>query len=52
MTGSALAIAHRELIFMLAARHKLPAIYFERFFVVDGGLMSYGPVNIEQCRVR
>ena len=50
MTGSALAIAHRNLIVTLAARHKLPAVYFERLFAVDGGLMSYGPIFIEQYR--
>jgi putative ABC transport system substrate-binding protein len=37
-----LALAHRDLIISLAARHKLPAIYPYRFFVEAGGLMSYG----------
>jgi putative tryptophan/tyrosine transport system substrate-binding protein len=37
-----LALAHRNLIISLAARHKLPAIYPYRFFVEAGGLMSYG----------
>jgi hypothetical protein len=32
VTGSALAQLHRNLIITLAARHKLPAVYFERFF--------------------
>ena len=39
---------HRDLIIKLAAQHKLPAVYFERFFVVSGGLASYGPDRIEQ----
>ena len=43
MTGSALAIVHRDLIVTLAARHKLPAVYFRRLFVTGGGLISYGP---------
>jgi putative ABC transport system substrate-binding protein len=43
VTGSALAQLHRNLIITLAARHKLPAVYFERFFVTGGGLISYGP---------
>jgi putative ABC transport system substrate-binding protein len=35
---------------MLAARHKLPAVYFRRLFVNGGGLMSYGPDFLEQHR--
>ena len=42
VTASALAIVHRELIVTLAARHRLPAVYFARFFVTGGGLISYG----------
>jgi hypothetical protein len=38
-----LASIHRELIITLAARHKLPAVYYERYFVTAGGLISYGP---------
>ena len=41
---------HRKLIIMLAARHKLPAVYFERTFAADGGLISYGPDFIDQYR--
>jgi putative ABC transport system substrate-binding protein len=50
VTGSALAVFHKGLIISLAARHKLPAVYFERLFVVAGGLISYGPDVVEQYR--
>jgi putative ABC transport system substrate-binding protein len=43
IAGTGSAIVHRELIVTLSARYKLPATYFERFFVADGGLISYGP---------
>jgi putative ABC transport system substrate-binding protein len=42
--------AHRDLIVMLAARHKLPAIYYNRASVPAGGLMSYGIDTIDQYR--
>src|SRR5262249_57716714 len=48
VTGSALALVHHQTIITLAARHKLPAIYWIRFFVTSGGLMSYGPDLIDQ----
>ena len=48
LTGSALAFVHRDLIVTLAVRHKLPAVYFGRFFVAGGGLISYGPDYIDQ----
>jgi putative ABC transport system substrate-binding protein len=41
---------YRELIITLAARHKLPAVYFERSFVAAGGLISYGASVIDQYR--
>jgi putative ABC transport system substrate-binding protein len=47
---SAAVVRHRDLILTLAARHKLPAIYWERFFVAAGGLMSYGPDVIDEFR--
>jgi putative ABC transport system substrate-binding protein len=50
VTGSALATVHRKVIIALAARHKLPAVYVNRFFVVDGGLISYGPDYVDQYR--
>jgi putative ABC transport system substrate-binding protein len=50
VTGAALSNIHRNLIITLAARHKLPAVYFERFFVTAGGLISYGPDFLDQYR--
>ena len=50
VSGTPLAQLHRNLIITLAARHKLPAVYFERFFVVDGGLISYGADFVDQYR--
>jgi putative tryptophan/tyrosine transport system substrate-binding protein len=50
VTASALAFVHRDLIVTLAAKHKLPAVYFERSFVTAGGLIAYGPDNLDQYR--
>jgi putative ABC transport system substrate-binding protein len=50
LTGSNLSILHHDLIIALAARHKLPAIYYERFYVAAGGLVSYGSDRIELYR--
>ena len=50
-TGSAATIAHRDLIISLAARHQLPAVYYDRYFVAAGGLISYGPNNLEEYRL-
>jgi putative ABC transport system substrate-binding protein len=50
VTASALAVVHRDLIIMLAAQYKLPVVYFERFFVTAGGLISYGPDQTDQYR--
>src|SRR5229473_189769 len=49
-TGVPGARLHRNLIITLAARHKLPAVYWERFFVAAGGLISYGPDFVDQYR--
>jgi len=50
VTASALSVVHRELIVRLAAQYKLPAVYFERQFVGDGGLVSYGSDWVDQHR--
>jgi putative ABC transport system substrate-binding protein len=50
VTASVLAEARRDLIVTLAARHKLPVIYYVRVFVTAGGLLSYGPDYIDQYR--
>ena len=42
VTGSNLVTLHRDLIITLAIRHKLPAVYYERFFVAAGGLSPMG----------
>ena len=47
VTAGGPAQLHRDLIVALAARHKLPAVYFDRSFVAAGGLLSYGPDRIE-----
>jgi putative ABC transport system substrate-binding protein len=51
LTGSAWAIVHRDLIVALAARHRLPAIYYERYFAAAGGLISYGSDSVELFRL-
>src|SRR5262249_3396797 len=43
MTASGFSILHRERIIALVARHRLVAVYPYRFFVISGGLISYGP---------
>jgi putative tryptophan/tyrosine transport system substrate-binding protein len=50
LTAGGPAFVHRDLIIALAARYKLPAIYFERAFVAAGGLLSYGPDRIDMYR--
>jgi len=50
LTGSGFAQLHRDLIITLAARQKLPAIYFEQAFARAGGLLSYGPDYAELYR--
>jgi putative ABC transport system substrate-binding protein len=50
VTGSGLAMVHRELIVTLAAQHKLPAVYSNRAPVAAGGLISYGADLRDQFR--
>ena len=44
------ARVHRELITMLVARHRLPAVYPFRYFATSGGLISYGPDTTDPYR--
>jgi len=48
--STSLAVMHRELIITLAARHRLPAVYPFRFYVKAGGLISYGPDQVDPYR--
>ena len=50
VTASALANLYRKVTVELAARHKLPTVYPARYFVTDGGLISYGPDRIDPYR--
>jgi putative tryptophan/tyrosine transport system substrate-binding protein len=50
VTANALAVIHRDLIITLAARHKLPTVYYRRLYVTAGGLISYGPDVFDQHR--
>jgi putative tryptophan/tyrosine transport system substrate-binding protein len=50
VTSSAATLRRRDLIITLAARHKLPTVYWERFFVVAGGLISFGPDLLDNYR--
>ena len=50
VAASAIASVQRNLIIELAARHRLPAVYFDRHFVAGGGLISYGADFVDQCR--
>jgi putative ABC transport system substrate-binding protein len=50
VTSSGSAAVHRDLIITQAARHKLPAVYWDRAFVAAGGLISYGPDFIDRFR--
>jgi len=44
------AVLHRDLIIGLAAKHRLPAVYQARFWILAGGLMSYGADRVAAHR--
>ena len=50
VTASVPATVQRDLIVELAARHRLPAVYWDRLFVPSGGLISCGADLLDQCR--
>ena len=50
LTAGAAGRVYRDLIIALAARHKLPAIYFDRYYAAVGGLIAYGPDYTDQYR--
>jgi putative ABC transport system substrate-binding protein len=50
VTASPLTVIHRELIVALAERYKLPTVYWDRTFVSNGGLISYGADLTDQHR--
>jgi putative ABC transport system substrate-binding protein len=50
VAASVLALFHRDLIVTLAARHKLPAVFYRREFVSAGGLIAYGSNIVDHCR--
>jgi putative ABC transport system substrate-binding protein len=50
VTSTALAVRHRELVIALAAKHKLPTVYYRRYFATSGGLISYGYDLVDQFR--
>jgi putative tryptophan/tyrosine transport system substrate-binding protein len=52
VTPSPTGAVNRSLVITLAARHELPAIYpLRRYVSDDGGLMSYGPDQVEMWRL-
>ena len=50
MASDTFTNAHSALIVALAAQLRVPAIYPFRFFATDGGLMAYGPDEVDACR--
>jgi putative ABC transport system substrate-binding protein len=52
VTGSGLAVVNRNLIITVAAKHQLPAVYWDRIFVSAGGLISYGAAVWFACNIK
>ena len=50
LTASPLSDLHRNLVIAVAARHRLPTVYAFRYFVIDGGLICYGPDRLDSYR--
>ena len=50
ITTGQMTLVHRDLIINLAARHALPAVYWNRFYATAGGLFSYGPDPVDPYR--
>ena len=50
ITTGQMTLVHRDLIINLAARHALPAVYWNRFYPAAGGLISYGPDPVDPHR--
>ena len=50
VAASAASIRYRDVIIALAAQYKIPAVYWERFFVTGGGLISFGPDLMDNYR--
>jgi putative ABC transport system substrate-binding protein len=50
VTASPVTTHHRDLIITLADRYRLPAVYSHRLFADSGGLISYGPDQVDQYR--
>ena len=51
MTPSGAAERHRELIITFANQHRLPAVFAYPYFARGGGLISYGPDQLEELRL-